>query len=478
MNIAVSGQPMGKFDGVPEEGAKSEAFSVRGGRGYAHVTQGSRADSLEVEVIRQVAKEHLERCVPELIDKEMKRAVPTQGDQKGATTSKILSGESLQRPAGPLVCDELRERLLNWKRATESTGKDVKEDFFPASNETTASGLDPIWNIQRLMSLSHAYQNNIVIGVGGLLNLDIVLARMKANPEKKFFLLVVDINSDYEKFWEDICDVLISTPDVEVGRAAINRVIGRFGGLWGGKEELTCYFLSEQTNWDQARKLAREEKILFGHFDMCSHEESRQLRELIDSSGYYVDTYNVSNVAGVSEEGSSPGVAALSRAGEELMMPGSLLIASKIYYSTIEEEGKLFRSDEGYCVQSVIPFACVESLPKMLENPQKFENPDWFLQDVRMIIDRGHPEMPRALMQLAQKMPRELITSLFQEIFNRLLLEPTDGIEKFMTMIAEGKGSLEAEKMNYLRAIRSALEGIDHESALYRKYLKNWFGGL
>ena len=399
----------------------------------------------------------------------LKLTVPIQVNHHGLSAGEKPAAASIQ-PAVSSVSLEFREKLLKWKSAVDSARYDVTDDFFPASNESTASGLDPVWNIVKLMSLPHQHhhQDNIVIGVGGLLNLDIALARMQANPGKNFFLLVVDINAVYEKFWGEICEVLKNTPRVEDARGAIMQVINRYGGLWGGKNVFNSYFLSAQNAWDDARKLALEEKILFSTLDMYNAKEALLLRNVIESSGYFVDTYNVSNVAAVSELGSSSGVASLSRSGGELLMAGSLLIASKIYFSTIEADGNLFRSGEGYCVQSVMPFESREKLPEMLNNPQRFENPDWFLKDIRVIIDSGYPDVPSSLMQLSRKMPEELNTPLFKEVLYRTITAPSTGTDQFIELVAEGKGSLQEEKDNYQRAIRAAFKEIEQDRSLNR----------
>ena len=469
LHVTVSNQPIGKFESAPEKYTRLEAFSVHGGRVYAYVKRDPGAMPLEIEVIRQIVKGHLERLKPKAIEEELKLIVPIQANYntQGPNAATRLIAASIQ-PATDFVNQEFRRKLLLWKSAVDSSRYVASDDFFPASNERAASSLDPIWNTMKLMTLSHQHQNNIVIGVGGLFNLDIALARIQANPGANFFLLVVDINSGYEMFWREICNVLKTTPQVEDARVAIRQVIDGFGGLWGGETRFHSYMLSSQNAWNDARKLALEEKILFSTLDMYSAQEAHKLREVIDSSGYFVDTYNVSNVAAVSELSSSSGVASLSRAAGELMMPGSLLIASKIYFGTIEADENLFRSGEGYCVQSVMSFESLEKLPEMLNNPQRFEKPEWFLQDVRLIIESEYSDVGSTLMQLSRKMPEELNIPLFKEIVYRAISAPTAGINQFIEMVAEGKGSLQEEKDNYQRAIRAAFKEIEQDKSLNR----------
>lgn len=374
------------------------------------------------------------------------------------------------RPSTPA---DFRKKLLDWKAQIDRTRCIPHDDFFPTSNEKTASFLDPMWNIDKMLQVSHSHQNNIVIGVGGLFNLDIVLARMKANPGSNYFLLVVDINDAYAEYWKGVFDAIRDNPSLDQGRAAINRVIMMHGGLWGGESSYNSFLYAGQEIYDLARKLVLEERALFSTLDMFSIEDAKKLREIIDSLGYFVDTYNVSNVAAVSNLSSAlePGAVGLSASCGELLMPGSWLVASRIYHSGFIEDGQEFRSGDGQCVQSLIAFKDPGELPAMLANPQRYENPDWFCQDIAMLFKHeGIPdhEVVEVVFNAAGKYPRELTVPMFKEIFQFYVSDenPRPGILAVIERLLNDKYSLRSEIENYKLALRIAIQEMERSLGL------------
>ena len=61
LHITVSSQPIGKLERAPEKYTRLETFTVHGGRVYAYLKKQPEAAPMEIALVQQLVKEHLER---------------------------------------------------------------------------------------------------------------------------------------------------------------------------------------------------------------------------------------------------------------------------------------------------------------------------------------------------------------------------------------------------------------------------------
>lgn len=298
--------------------------------------------------------------------------------------------------------------------------------------------------------------------MGGLFNLDIALHRIKAMPNNNFFLLLVDINNDYQLFWNMIFSVFERNDSLDIAKEDFIKVFKTVREWWGGG---CCHpdFLRSQKNYDIIKKFIRENRAIFSCFDMSDPALSSKLRDIAEETGFHIDTYNVSNVARSSNKSHLRGGSDAKRfapAVSKLVMSSTILIASRIYYRTFSNECDQLMTREFGCIQSMVVVKDTSKLPAILDNPQKFEDSNMYADDVRDLLnwsEKSNRCITGFLVQTVMFMPPQLLFPFFTMIFLRICSK--DGFAMhILTLLAKNENFRMAIKERGLKSAQKALK--------------------
>ncbi|MBS0650791.1 MAG: hypothetical protein JSR93_06495, partial [Verrucomicrobia bacterium] len=287
------------------------------------------------------------------------------------------------------------------------------------------------------------HPNNLIIGVGGVINLSLVVSRvqaLKSSPDREFAVLLVDINETYRSVWERVFSIVGKNESVEGARADYRAYLK--SGEIGLHHESKIYptageygFLETQENYEIIRNLALNKRIYFSKFDMTDEASSKKLREVVDASGWHIDTYNVSNVAAVSNLDTSRypaiGPALFAPAARHLAMEGTIFTAAKIFNEPELIDGEvMYRIGGGGCTQFVIQMdkTKIENMENVLRQPETFDSAESFLEDVRELFAgmiKGEV-IPYHIYGFVFALPEPLLVAFFGELIEMASLKPED----------------------------------------------------
>ncbi|MBS0607622.1 MAG: hypothetical protein JSR57_11785, partial [Verrucomicrobia bacterium] len=246
---------------------------------------------------------------------------------------------------------EFLAKIAEWDHEKPTTDKYYEGDSYLDTNELTLIGNPPSSSLKQIEKIDHAHLNNLIIGVGGVFNLSLAVSRVKAlksMPERQFAVLLVDINESYRSVWERIFSIVRNNESVEGARADYTSYLqSGESGMYHENQIIPTAgeygFLETQENYQIIRDLVLNDRIYFSKFDMTDEASSKKLREIVDESGWHIDTYNVSNVAAVSnlDTPTEPaiGPALFAPAARHLAMKDTIFIAAKIFHEPEMIEG-------------------------------------------------------------------------------------------------------------------------------------------
>lgn len=385
---------------------------------------------------------------------------------------------------------EFLTKIAEWDHEKPETNKHYDGVSFLDTNEGTITGHLPSYNFRRIEKLDHTHPNNLIIGVGGVINLGLVVSRvraLKSLPDREFAVLLVDLNETYRSVWERVFSIVGKNESVEGARADYTSYLqsGEIGLYHDTKIYPTAGeygFLETQKNYEIIRNLVLNNRIYFSKFDMTDEASSKKLREVVDASGWHIDTYNVSNVAAVSNLDTPMrpciGPALFAPAARHLAMEGTIFTAAKIFNEPELIDGRvMYRLGGGGCTQFVIQMDTtkIENMETVLRHPETFENKESFLEDVRELFAgmiKGEV-IPYHIYGFVFALPEPLLVAFFSELIEMANLKPEDdsfgSIEdrkKAVLTIIDRLVSYGVNLAEYQTAFRAALESFKSRSDL------------
>lgn len=385
---------------------------------------------------------------------------------------------------------EFLAKIAEWDHEKPTTDKYYEGDSYLDTNELTLIGNPPSSSLKQIEKIDHAHLNNLIIGVGGVFNLSLAVSRVKAlksMPERQFAVLLVDINESYRSVWERIFSIVRNNESVEGARADYTSYLqSGESGMYHENQIIPTAgeygFLETQENYQIIRDLVLNDRIYFSKFDMTDEASSKKLREIVDESGWHIDTYNVSNVAAVSnlDKPTRPaiGPSLFAPAARHLAMKDTIFIAAKIFHEPEMIEGKVYyKLGGGGCTQFVIPMdkTKIGNMENVLQHPEIFENKDLFIKDVRgLFADMINGKIrPYEIYGFIYRLPEPLLVAFFVELIQIATLELEENsigpIEHRKAAVLTIIDRLISEGVNlaeYETTFKTALESIKSRSDL------------